>query len=490
MNDAVEDQQDHDSETDSLRASQAIRSEDFRDRLATAEKDGTRRWVYPKKVTGKWFRRRTWFSWFLIGLMFIGPFVKIGGNPMLLINIVERKFSILGQIFWPQDSVIFAVAMLVFLTSIIVFTTAFGRLWCGWACPQTVLMEMVFRKLEYLIEGDASAQRALKAAPWNRTKVLKKALKHTLFFCLSFLIGNWLLSYIIGIENLQQIVTEDPRQHLTGLAFMVLFTGIFYCIFARFREQACTFICPYGRFQSVMIDENTMVVAYDHRRGEKRAPLQRKQSLSNRAAEGFGDCVNCRQCVAVCPTGIDIRNGTQMECVNCTACIDVCDNVMEKVGLPTGLIRYASLNSVEKKLPFRFTARMGLYLTVLGALVALFLVLVFTRSEVQSMFLRAPGALFQQTADGKISNLYTLKIVNKTSRDLPIDLRLENAAGDLKVMGNGRFVLPRENLAQTSVLIAIDPLQLKSPKTKLRVGVYSGNKRLETLTTVFVGPRN
>jgi cytochrome c oxidase accessory protein FixG len=463
---------------------------DFRDQLATAEKDGRRKWVYPKKVSGKWFKRRTWFSYLLLGLMFIGPFVKIGGNPLLMVNIIERKFSILGQIFWPQDTVIFAVAMLLFLTSIIVFTTAFGRLWCGWACPQTVLMEMVFRKLEYLIEGDASEQRALNASPWNRRKMVKKLVKHALFFGLSFMIGNWLLSYIVGIEQLQQIVTEDPRKHLTGLSFMVLFTAVFYLIFARFREQACTFICPYGRLQSTMLDENTMVVAYDYRRGEKRAPLHRKQLFANRLAEGFGDCVNCRQCVAVCPTGIDIRNGTQMECVNCTACIDACDSVMEKIGRPAGLIRYASLNSIEKGLPFRFTARMSLYATVLGALVALFFVLLFTRSEVQSMFLRAPGALFQETADGKISNIYTLKIINKTSRELPIELRLENAEGDLKLMGNGKLVLPRENLAQTSVLIVFDRAQLHSAKTKLRVGVYSNGKRLETLKTVFVGPRN
>lgn len=471
-------------------AAQEIHWEDFRDHLATAEKDGTRRWVYPKKVTGKWFQRRTWLSWLLLCIMFAGPFIKIGGNPLLMINIVQRKFSILGQIFWPQDTVIFAVAMLLFLTSIIVFTTAFGRLWCGWACPQTVLMEMVFRKLEYLIEGDASAQRALNNGPWNRVKILKKSVKHALFFSLSFLIGNWLLSYIIGIESLRQIVTEDPRQHLTGLMFMMLFTGVFYLIFARFREQACTFICPYGRFQSAMLDENSMVVAYDHRRGEKRAPLHRNQPLANRHAEGYGDCVNCRQCVAVCPTGIDIRNGTQMECVNCTACIDACDTVMEKIGRPPGLIRYASHDSIEKGTAFRFTARMGLYTTVLGALVLLFFALLFTRSEVESMFLRAPGALFQQTADGKISNLYTFKIVNKTSRNLPIQLRLENIPGELKLMGSDQFILPKENLAQTSVLISLDPKQLPAPKIALRIGVYSGNKRLETLKTVFVGPRN
>jgi cytochrome c oxidase accessory protein FixG len=465
-------------------------SDDFRDRLATAEKDGARRWVYPKQVSGKWYRRRTWFSYFLLGLMFIGPFVKIRGNPLLLLNIVERKFSILGQLFWPQDSAIFAIALLVFLTSIIVFTTAFGRLWCGWACPQTVLMEMLFRKLEYLIEGDSHAQRALARSGWTRAKLFKRVLKHATFVTLSFAIGNWLLSYIIGIDQLQQVVTESPRHHITGLSFMLLFSTIFYLIFARFREQACTFICPYGRFQSAILDENTMVVAYDHRRGETRAPLHRHQTFVNRIAEGLGDCINCRQCVAVCPTGIDIRNGTQMECVNCTACIDACDAVMQQIGRPPGLVRYASYNSIEKGLPFRFTARMGLYSAVLSALVGLFLILLFTRTDVQSIFLRAPGALFQQMPDGKISNLYTLKILNKIHRDLPIDLRLENSSGQLTLMGSDHFVAPKEDLAETSVLIAIDPAQLPSHKTKLRVGVYSKGERLETINTIFIGPRN
>jgi len=238
--------------------------------------------------------------------------------------------------------------MLVFLTGIIFFTTAFGRLWCGWTCPQTVMMEMVFRKLEYLIEGDSHEQRALAQAPWTGKKIAKKVIKHALFFGLSFIIGNTLLSYIIGTETLFHIITDNPLNHLTGLTFMLLFSLLFYAIFARFREQACTFICPYGRLQAALLDENSVVVAYDHKRGEKRGRLNRSQSWEDRRAQGGGDCVDCRQCVVVCPTGIDIRNGTQMECVNCTACIDACDNVMDKIGRSRGLIRYASLDGIER----------------------------------------------------------------------------------------------------------------------------------------------
>jgi cytochrome c oxidase accessory protein FixG len=379
--------------------------------------------------------------------------------------------------------------MLVFITGIIIFTTAFGRLWCGWACPQTVMMEMVFRKIEYLIEGDALEQRALDAAPWNTRKVLKKSFKHAVFLGLSFVVGNTLLAYIIGSEQLLAIQFDHPRNHLAGLTFMVLFTLLFYGIFARFREQACTFICPYGRFQSAMLDENSMVVAYDHKRGEKRGPLHREQSHDQRAAAGLGDCVACRQCVAVCPTGIDIRNGTQMECVNCTACIDACDTIMDKVGRPRGLIRFASLNNIERGERLRFTARMKLYAGILSALIALFLFLVFTRAEVGTTLLRAPGALFQQTAEGRIQNLYTLKVINKTSRDLPVELRLENLSGHVRLMGAGPFTVPKEGLAQTSVLIELDTAVLTGNSTRLKLGIYSKGKRLESVTTGFVGPR-
>jgi cytochrome c oxidase accessory protein FixG len=471
-------------------STKAVNWQDFREHLATTEKDGSRKWVYAKKPSGRWTRLRTWFAAVLIVIMFVGPFVRIHGNPLLMFNIIERKFSILGQIFWPEDTIIFAVAMLIFVGGIMVFTTAFGRLWCGWACPQTVMMEMVFRKLEYLIEGDAHAQRALDASPWSARKAAKKLFKHAVFFGLSFIIGNTLLSYIIGTDQLFAIITDAPSKHLVGLGFMVAFTLLFYSIFARFREQACTFICPYGRFQSALLDENTMIVAYDYKRGEKRAPWKRDQVIALRQADGLGDCVNCHQCVTVCPTGIDIRNGVQMECVNCTACIDACDSVMDKIGRPRGLIRYASLNGIEKGQPLRFTARMKLYATMLTGLIALFLFLVLTRADVEAMFLRASGSLFQQTPEGRISNLYTAKVVNKTSRDLPVQFKLENLAGKVTVLGAKNFTLPKEQVVQTSVLIELEPQQLTGATTQLRVGVYSGDKLLETVKTAFVGPRN
>ena len=477
------------SEESPSSATRPVDWENFREHLATADKDGRRRWLYPKKPSGQWYRWRTWMSWVLIAVLFVGPFVRIQGHPLLMLNVVERKFSILGQMFWPEDTILFAVAMLTFFAGIMIFTTAFGRLWCGWTCPQTVLMEMVFRKLEYLIEGDASAQRTLDAAPWTPGKVVRKLLKHGVFLWLSFLIGNTLLSYVIGTEALFRIVTDDPRQHLVGLGFMIAFTLLFYGIFARFREQACTFICPYGRFQSALLDENSLVVAYDHKRGETRGPWRREQEPAVRKAEGRGVCVDCRQCVAVCPTGIDIRNGIQMECIQCTACVDACDGVMDKLGRPRGLIRYASLDGIEKGLPLRFTSRMKLYAGILTGLITLFLVLVFTRADVETMFLRAPGGLFQTLPEGRVSNLYTVKVVNKSHRDLPIEFRLEGVEGLVRTMGAAEFVVPREQLRQVSVLVELDRAHMTGHTMELRVGVYSAGRRLETVQTSFIGPR-
>ena len=463
--------------------------EDFREHLATADRDGSRRWLYPKKPEGRWYRWRTWFSWLLITVMFAGPFVRINGNPLLMFNIVDRRFSILGRIFWPQDAIIFAVAMLIFFAGIMIFTTAFGRLWCGWTCPQTIMMEMVFRKLEYLIEGDSVAQRALDAAPWTAAKAARKLFKHAVFLGISFLIGNTLLAYIIGSDQLLRIISDDPRNHLVGLGFMVAFTLVFYAIFARFREQACTFICPYGRFQSALLDENTMVVAYDNRRGEQRAPWRRDQPLEARQTEGHGDCINCHQCVAVCPTGIDIRNGIQMECVNCTACMDACDSIMDRIGRPRGLVRYASLNGIQRGEPLRVTARMKLYATVLCALIGLFVFLVLTRTDVQTTFLRAPGSLFQAAAEGRISNLYTVKVINKTGGELPMEFKVENLPGRVVILGAPQFVAPGNRLVETSVLVEMDPTRLSGATTHLEIGVYAGGRRVETVKTSFVGPR-
>jgi cytochrome c oxidase accessory protein FixG len=465
-----------------------VNESDFRDHISTADSQGRRQWLFPKRPQGRFYRARTWLTWVMLVVMFGGPFVKIQGNPLLMLDVVERKFSVLGVIFWPQDNLIFALGFLLFLTGIAVFTAAFGRLWCGWTCPQTVMMEMVFRKIEYFIEGDSTAQRQLARDPWTAEKIRKKALKHFIFLGLSFIIGNTLLAYIIGIDALKGIITDNPRHHLVGLAFMGIFTLVFYGIFARFREQACTFICPYGRFQSTLLDENTIVVAYDYKRGEKRQRFRRSENFRQRSEGGAGDCIDCFKCVTVCPTGIDIRNGTQMECVNCTACIDACDDVMTRIGRPRGLIRFASLNGIEKGERLRVTPRIIGYCVILALLGIALLTLLLTRSEVDTTLLRAPGALFEQTAEGKISNLYLLKLTNKTHYEKPVELKLEDIEGSLTILG-GQLTLPAEKQTSASVLIEIPADKLSSSATPVVVGVYSSGKKIERIKTTFIGPR-
>ncbi len=461
---------------------------DFRDHIATSDNEGRRKWIYPQRPNGRFYRARSWLTWLLLAVMFGGPFIKINGNPLLMINVVERRFSVLGVIFWPQDNLVFALGFLLILMGIAVFTAAFGRLWCGWACPQTVMMEMVFRKLEYLLEGDAPQQKALAHAPWTAGKIARKTAKHGLFLVLSFVIGNTLLAYIIGIDDLKKIVADDPRHHLTGLGFMGLFTLVFYGIFARFREQACTFICPYGRLQSTLLDENSIVVAYDYKRGEKRGHLRRDETFEERARQGGGDCIDCFKCVTVCPTGIDIRDGTQMECVNCTACIDACDDVMEKIGRPRGLIRFASLNGIEKGERIRVTPRLLGYCAILLLLCAALIALLLTRSDVDVTLLRAPGALYEQTVDGRISNLYLLKLTNKTHREIPVELKLENTEGSLSILG-GQLNLPADKQSDASVVIEIPSNKLTSGNTPVTVGIYSAGKSISKIKTVFLGPR-
>lgn len=454
----------------------------YRDRIGTIDDEGKRRWIYPKKQDGVFFRWRTWLSYFLLAFLFGAPFIKVHGEPLLLFNIIERKFIIFGLAFWPQDFYLFVLAMITGIVFIFLFTAVFGRIFCGWICPQTVFMEMLFRKIEYWIEGSAKEQRALAASPWTPEKIVKRVSKNVIFYAISFLIGNTFLAYIVGIDQLYLIVTDPPSEHIAGLMAMVIFSGVFYFVFAWFREQACVLVCPYGRLQSVLLDRNSIVISYDFVRGEPREKFRKEA-----ARENAGDCVDCRQCVAVCPTGIDIRNGTQLECVNCALCIDACDEVMVKVNKPKGLIRYASYNAIAEGAKKIFTPRVIGYTAVLVVLLTVLTYLLASRNDIQTTVLRAPGTLFEEKAGGMISNLYTVKVVNKTFRDIPIELRLHSPSGRLTVIGSA-MVAPTGDLAQTALFIEIPRAALAGVNTPVEIGVYSGGTLMQTIRTTFMGP--
>ena len=459
-------------------------NESFRDHLATVDERGKRKWVYAQKPGGKFYNIRTYVSWFFFVVFFGLPFIKLNGRPLFLFNIPEAKFIIFGKIFWPQDFFIFGLTMITFIVFIILFTAAFGRLFCGWVCPQTVFMEMLFRKVEYWIEGNAAEQKLLKKKPWNGEKFLKKTTKHLAFYFLSFIIANTFLAYIIGVDQLKKIVTEPVSAHFGGFVSIAIFSGIFYGVYAFFREQVCTVVCPYGRLQSVLLDRNSMIVAYDYKRGEPRGKF--KKQLNNEVA--IGDCIDCFQCVKVCPTGIDIRNGTQMECVGCTACIDACNMMMKSVSRPTGLIRYASENKIASGEKLHYTGRMKLYTALLIILTGLLSALLLTRKDVDGTIIRAPGMLYQERANDSLSNLYNIKIINKTEKNIPLTLRLENAPGRIIEAEGKSISLPKEGQAKGSFFIVLPKKMVKERKTRLLVGLYEADKRITTLKTNFMGP--
>ncbi|KAF2519117.1 cytochrome c oxidase accessory protein CcoG [Flavobacterium salilacus subsp. salilacus] len=463
--------------------------EGFRDTIATIDEEGKRSWLYPKKPSGKFYKYRKLVSYFLLAFLVLAPFVKINGNQFLMFNVLERRFNIFGFPFWPQDFHLFVISMIIGVVFVALFTVAFGRIFCGWICPQTIFLEMVFRRIEYWIEGDRNAQMKLDKMEWNAEKIRKKALKWSIFFIISFGIANVFLAYLVGSDKLIAMVEDGPAQHLGNLIALLIFTGVFYFIFAWFREQVCIIACPYGRLQGVLLDNKSIIVAYDHVRGEAEAGRGRIVKNEDRAAVGKGDCIDCKLCVHVCPTGIDIRNGTQLECTNCTACIDECNTVMEKVGLPKGLIRYASEDEITKKEKFTFTARMKGYTAVLLILFGVFSGMLFLRNDVEATVLRLPGQLYQHKGEN-ISNVFTYKIVNKTTKEFNnVHFKLVKPQGTVKMVGNETFNVPKEGLSQGTLFIEINPAFLKGDKTKITLEVYDGDRLIETETTNFLGPR-
>jgi cytochrome c oxidase accessory protein FixG len=474
----------NESITNGKNKEETIPDESFRDHLATVDAKGKRKWVYAQKPKGRFYTIRTWVSRGFFALFFSLPFIKMNGRPLFLFNIPEAKFIIFGKIFWPQDFFIFGVTMITFIVFIVLFTAAFGRLFCGWVCPQTIFMEMLFRKVEYAIEGDAAKQRLLNNSPWTAEKIIRKSAKHIAFYLLSFIIANFFLAYIIGMDELEKLISEPVRDHIGSLVALLGFSTVFYFVYIYFREQVCTVICPYGRLQSVLLDPNSMIVAYDYKRGE---PREKFKKIKNEEIHA-GDCIDCFQCVKVCPTAIDIRNGTQMECVGCTACIDACDKMMDGVGRPRGLIRYASENGIAKGAKLRYTGRMKFYTVLLILLAGLLTILLISRKDVDGTIVRAQGFLYQERGEDSISNLYTIKVINKTLKDIPLTLRLENMPGRIIEAEGQSIALKKEGQGKGSFFIVLPKKLISERKTRLTVGLYDGEKKITVLHTNFMGP--
>jgi cytochrome c oxidase accessory protein FixG len=461
--------------------------EQYRDTLSLVDKKtGNRNWIYPKKPKGTLYTGRTWFSILLMILLFSGPFMRVNGHPLFLLNILERKFILFGIPFWPQDLPLFALVMITFVLFIIVFTVLFGRLWCGWACPQTVFMEMLFRKIEYVLEGDYKNQMKLNQSSWNINKIVRKSTKHLLFLILSFAIANTFLAYLISIDELTKLIVDGPLLHVGTFMALVIFTLVFYAVFSRMREIVCIVICPYGRLQGLMLDKNSIVVAYDFIRGEPRGI--RKKNTTNQT----GDCVDCHRCVQVCPTGIDIRNGTQLECINCTACIDECNDVMRKTHQPEGLIRYASMHEITNGIKKRITWRSGAYSLVLCILIAVVSYLLLTRSDIETTVLRTPGMTYQKQKNNSITNMYNFEVINKTFKEQHVKLVVSEPNGAVMRMVDGTdpstLVLGEDGIVKGTFFIEMSDTALKQNNTHATLNVYSNGEWVECISTNFVGP--
>ncbi|SEQ27330.1 4Fe-4S dicluster domain-containing protein [Neolewinella agarilytica] len=516
----------------------------FRDTIATVDADGKRNWIYPKRPAGRYYNWRTYLSYLLLAILFGLPWIRVGGEPIIMLNVLERKFILLGMLFSPQDFQYLAILMITAVVFIALFTVVFGRIFCGWVCPQTIFMEMVFRKIEYWIEGDANAQRKLAKAPWTPEKIRKKVTKQALFLLVAALIAHTFLAYIIGTDEVIATVSQSPLSAPGGFIAIVIFIGVFYFVFANMREQVCIAICPYGRLQGVLLDEDSVNVIYDYERGEPRGKIRKGKpkkssctdcencrdgkdscgdqmvhrmeaalaagkhdaskpspvpakaplafsddgtvSLVAETPKTIGDCIDCTLCVQVCPTGIDIRNGIQMECINCTACIDACDAVMDKIDRPRGLIRYDSEAGVARGERKIWTPRVIAYSVVLLALIILNVVMLGSRDGLDVILLRTPGTLYQENADGSLNNLYTYQVVNKTGKELSLRFEVMNVSGaKVRAIGSAPVAQPGE---VTEGALFIDVPAGDFPD-ELTIGVWSGDEQLETISTSFLHPK-
>ncbi len=456
----------------------------FRDRIATVNEEGKRNWIYPKKPKGRFFNYRQIVAYSLLLFLFAAPHIYVNGKQLLLFNLIERKFIIFGKVFWPQDLWLFAITLILLVIFVIFFTIIFGRLFCGWLCPQTIFMEMVFRRIEYWIDGDFTHQKKLDKAPWNREKIIKRVAKHTIFWIISFLIANTFLAYIIGSERLWEIQTSGIGEHFGGFIAIVIFTTVFYLVFARLREQVCTTICPYGRLQGVLLDGNSMVVTYNYIRGESRAKFRKNE---DRKEASKGDCIDCYQCVNVCPTGIDIRNGTQLECVNCTACIDVCDDMMESVGQEKGLIGFQSENGIKTGMKFQWTRRVKSYSVLLIIVLGLLVAALISRKDFESTIFRQRGSTFQ-IQDGFVTNIFEINLTNKTDKQYDVKIELDDKTQGEIIQVVDKLTLKGESILKERFIIKYPFKGFEQGLKKVKLNIYGNGELIERTSAKLIGP--
>lgn len=448
-------------------------SKTFRDRPLGIEQSGKQKWVCAKQPKGKWYRRRTLFAIFAIAFLILAPIIKINGNPFMLFDIANRKIYLFSQLIWAQDTYVLALIMSIAVVGVVMFTVIYGRLFCGWACPQTIFLEHVFRRIEYLFDGNGRNGKKKK-----EPSVIRSIAKHIVFFITSYIIAHIFLNWFMGIDRLIDLISSPIKENTLEFLVVLGLSVFYYWIYAHFREQVCTMICPYGRMQGVLLDSKSITVIYDYKRGEPRG------------AKSDGDCINCNQCISVCPTGIDIKNGSQLECVNCTACIDECNSVMKKIKKPEGLIRYDSVQGVESGKRNLWNGRSIAYSVVLFLLIAVLGIILSLRTTIDSTILRVPGTIFQEVDTNTVSNIYTIKIINKTNEDKNLSLKLIEPKEGIIEFAGSLHILHKDEKLENMLIIKLSKSQLEGRSTKVIIGIYVENELLETYETNFLGPYN
>jgi len=456
----------------------------YRDRISTVTKEGKRNYLNPKIPKGKFINWRNIVGLALLAMLFAFPLIKVNGDPFVLLDVMERKFILFGVIFWPQDTFVMLLLMLSFILFIVLFTVTYGRIWCGWLCPQTIFLELVFRRIEKWIEGSPNKQRKLDAMPWNGHKIVKRLSKWIIFFIVSFALVNAILWYFMPFDRWLSYMS-DLENHYSWLMLILIFTTAFFGIYTWFREQICIIACPYGRMQGVLIDRSTIVISYDYLRGE---PRGHQKKGSTKETTGLGDCVDCHACVDVCPTGIDIRNGTQLECVNCTACIDACDNIMNNVGKPKGLIRYASEKEISTGKKVGFSARIIAYSIVLLGLLTFATVTLITRPDIDAVVLRTRGVLYQEAGTDSLINLYNITAINKTRFDKQISVKLESLKGRIILVGGEMNILPGSR-SKAMIIVKMAKKDITNTNMEYEIVVIMEEEVIQETKTTFLSPK-
>ena len=406
--------------------------------------------IYPREISGRFQRLRTIAAWVLLGIYYVLPWIRWEGRQAVLFDLPARKFYVFGLTLWPQDFFFLTWLLVIAALSLFFFTALAGRVFCGYACPQTVWTE-AFLGLERMVEGSRSQQIKLSKAPWSTQKLLRKGTKQLLWISFALWTGFTFVGYFTPITELAaKIVNFSTGPWET---FWVLFySGATYVNAGFMREQVCKYMCPYARFQSAMFDRDSLIITYDENRGEPRGA---RKKGSDYKAKGLGDCVSCTMCVQVCPTGIDIRDGLQYECIACAACVDACDEVMDKVGYPRGLVRYDTQNGLEGKPKRVLRPRTAVYATLLLLLTAGFVVSLSSRNLVSVDVIRDRNALYRERADGRVENVYNVKIINK-----------DDQAHEFNISGDG---LPELEFDYTGPTVMVGPGQVRSIPVRVRV---------------------